>query len=82
MLGEHVLEEDKKGQYGLKPLTRANFPEFAAYADVLQEALAKEEGDSQLENIRKQLKKTLAEATAHAAAAKEIAVEAKEALKK
>ena len=53
MLGEHALEEDKKGQYGLKELTRVNFPEYAAYADVLHEMLEKIEGDSQLENIRK-----------------------------
>ena len=53
MLGEHVLEEDKKGQYGLKELTRRFFPEFAAYADTLHEMLEQQEGDSQLANIRK-----------------------------
>ena len=53
MLGEHALEEDKKGQYGLKELTRVNFPEYAGYADVLHELLEKLEGDSQLDNIRK-----------------------------
>lgn len=53
MTGEHVLEEDKKGQYGLKPLTRTFFPDFASYADALQEILTKEEGDSQLHNLRK-----------------------------
>lgn len=53
MTGEHLLDEDKKGQYGLKPLTRTNFPEFAAYADALQELLANAEGDSQLDSIRK-----------------------------
>jgi len=56
MLGEHALEEDKRGQYGLKPLTRVFFPEFAEYADKLHELLAKEQGDSQLDNIRKQQK--------------------------
>jgi len=60
MTGEHVLEEDKKGQYGLKPLTRKNFPDFASYADALQEILTKEEGDSQLHNLRKALKATVA----------------------
>jgi len=59
MLAEHALEEDKKGQYGLKEMTRVNFPEFAGYADVLHAMLEKEEGDSQLENIRKS-KKTAA----------------------
>lgn len=56
MTGEHALEEDKKGQYGLKPMTRVFFPEFAGYADTLQEMLAKQEGDSQLDNIRKKQK--------------------------
>jgi len=56
MLGEHCLEEDKRGQYGLKPLTRVFFPEFTEYADKLHELLAKEEGDSQLDNIRKKHK--------------------------
>lgn len=55
MTGEHSLEEDKKGQYGLKPLTRTYFPDFASYADTLQEILTKEEGDSQLENLHKAL---------------------------
>jgi len=56
MTGEHSLEEDKKGQYGLKPLTRSNFPDFATYADALHEILTKEEGDSQLHNLRKAIK--------------------------
>lgn len=59
MTGEHVLEEDKKGQYGLKPLTRTFFPDFASYADALHEILTKEEGDSQLHNLRKALKATV-----------------------
>lgn len=59
MTGEHALEEDKKGQYGLKPLTRKNFPDFASYADALHEILEKEEGDSQLHNLRKALKATV-----------------------
>jgi DNA polymerase I-like protein with 3'-5' exonuclease and polymerase domains/uracil-DNA glycosylase len=59
MTGEHVLEEDKKGQYGLKPLTRTFFPDFASYADALHEILTKEEGDSQLHNLRKALKSTV-----------------------
>lgn len=58
MLAEHALEEDKKGLYGLKELCRVFFPEFAGYADYLHEMQEKEEGDSQLENIRKARKKT------------------------
>jgi DNA polymerase I-like protein with 3'-5' exonuclease and polymerase domains/uracil-DNA glycosylase len=53
MLGEHALEEDKKGQYGLKELTKRFFPQFAGYADYLHELLEKLEGDSQLDNLRK-----------------------------
>ena len=53
MLGEHVLEEDKRGLYGLKPLTRTYFPDFATYADDLHEKLEAAEGASQLENLRK-----------------------------
>lgn len=53
MLMEHCLEEDKRGQYGLKPLTRLHFPEFAAYADELHDIQTRQEGEGQLENIRK-----------------------------
>ena len=60
MLAEHAIEEDKKGQYSLKPLTRVFFPEFTEYADELHTILAHEQGDSQLENLRKQ-QKTAAE---------------------
>lgn len=59
MLAEHLIEEDKKGFYGLKPLTRTFFPSFAAYADTLQEILGKQEGDSQLENLHKALHATV-----------------------
>lgn len=57
MLGEHLNEEDKKGLYGLKEITRSEFPGFAHYADVLHAMLTKEEGDTQLDNIRKKRKK-------------------------
>lgn len=67
MLMEHCLEEDKRGQYGLKPLTRLHFPEFAAYADELHDIQTKQEGDGQLENIRKA--QELAELEAKAAKA-------------
>lgn len=53
MLAEHAIEEDKKGQYGLKQLTRVFAPEFAAYADELHVQHAREEGENQLDNIRK-----------------------------
>ena len=40
MLGEHLIEEDKKGFYGLKHITRLRLPEFAAYEDELKEIYA------------------------------------------
>lgn len=53
MLAEHGLEEDKKGQYGLKQLTRALAPDFAAYADELHDQQEKLEGGNQLDNVRR-----------------------------
>ena len=72
LLAEHMLEEDKKGLYGLKPLTRRFFPEFAEYADVLHELLEKQEGDSQLDNVRKTQKERDQEAAELTAAAFEV----------
>jgi DNA polymerase I-like protein with 3'-5' exonuclease and polymerase domains len=56
MLFEHVLEEDKKGQYNLKYLTKQNHPEYSGYEDKLREILEKEEGDDQNKSIEKQTK--------------------------
>lgn len=53
MLAEHALEEDKKGQYRLKFLTKQFLPEYAGYEDQLQEHLQVEEGDNQLDNVHK-----------------------------
>lgn len=39
MLGEHWLDEDKKGLYGLKKLTPMYAPELAGYDDELQKVL-------------------------------------------
>jgi len=33
MCGEHLLEEDKRGEYGLKSLTRTRLPRYAGYDD-------------------------------------------------
>lgn len=41
LLAEHVLEEDKKGQYGLKFLVKQFFPELAGYEDKLHDLLEK-----------------------------------------
>ncbi len=53
MLAEHGLEEDKKGQYNLKYLTKQYLPEYAGYEDQLHEFLVKNEGEKQLDNVRK-----------------------------
>jgi uracil-DNA glycosylase family 4 len=37
MCGEHLIEEDKKGQYGLKVLTRTRLPKYAGYDDKVDE---------------------------------------------
>lgn len=74
MMGEHLLEEDKKGQYGLKLITKIVAPQFADYADAVQEAMDKQDGSSQLDDIRKRRKKTEAE--------KQAALEAKKVSKK
>jgi len=39
MLGEHYLDEDKKGMYGLKKLTGIYAPGYVGYDDELQEIL-------------------------------------------
>lgn len=40
MLAEHVLEEDKSGEYSLKDITRDRYPEYANYEEELQTKLA------------------------------------------
>lgn len=35
MIGEHLLEEDKRGFYGLKSLTKTHFPPYSGYEDEL-----------------------------------------------
>jgi DNA polymerase I-like protein with 3'-5' exonuclease and polymerase domains len=40
-LAEHALEEDKKGQYNLKYLTKQDLPHLAGYEDKLHDALEK-----------------------------------------
>lgn len=39
MLMEHLLEEDKKGEYSLKDITKDRFPSLGRYEGELQEAL-------------------------------------------
>tara|TARA_Y100000034_G_scaffold43105_1_gene52662 strand:- start:13788 stop:16433 length:2646 start_codon:yes stop_codon:yes gene_type:complete len=38
LMGEHMLDEDKKGFYGLKEVVNEYAPEYAGYEDALQEA--------------------------------------------
>ena len=57
MYGEHLLEEDKKGEYGLKKLTTRFVPEFAGYEDRLKEALEQAQGDTQVLTIKKAAKR-------------------------
>ena len=48
MLGEHYIDEDKKGHYGLKQLTPIYCPDYEGYDDALHEILRgdeKEDGD-------------------------------------
>ena len=40
LLGEHLLEEAKPEEYGLKPLVKRFFPQYAGYEDQLQAKLA------------------------------------------
>jgi uracil-DNA glycosylase family 4 len=51
LLGEHLLEEEKKGAYGLKALTAGWLPEYCGYEDKLHDLLEAQEATSQLETI-------------------------------
>lgn len=53
MLSEHILEEDKKGQYSLKYLVKHFLPAYSGYEDKLKDILDKEEGEDQTVSIRK-----------------------------
>lgn len=58
MLGEHLLREDQSGAYSLKILGRSFFPEFANYADHVQELAEKltveeEEVQTSVKGVRK-----------------------------
>ena len=55
MLAEHALEEDKKGQYGLKYLVRQFLPQYSGYEDQLHNILVKSEGEDQRQSIKQAL---------------------------
>lgn len=44
LLGEHLLDEDKKGNYGLKALTAVWIPHFCGYEDKLHDILEASDG--------------------------------------
>lgn len=44
LLGEHLLDEDKKGNYGLKALTAGWLPDYCGYEDKLYDILNAEGG--------------------------------------
>lgn len=44
LLGEHLLDEDKKGNYGLKALTAVWLPRFCGYEDKLFDILEAQDG--------------------------------------
>lgn len=48
-LGEHYLDEDKKGYYGLKKLTPNYIPAYTGYEDELHETLRAEEEKAEAE---------------------------------
>lgn len=54
LLAEHILEEDKKGQYSLKFLVKQFFPEMSGYEDKLHDFLEKHD-DSFTEKEKKKI---------------------------
>jgi uracil-DNA glycosylase family 4 len=55
LLGEHLLDEDKKGNYGLKALTAGWLPQYCGYEDKLYDLLTAEEGVSEAEEMAKEI---------------------------
>ena len=62
LLGEHFIDEDKKGLYGLKKLTAVYAPNYTGYDDELQELLRANDGDDP--NLLVFTTKQIAETTA------------------
>lgn len=55
MLAEHLLDEDKKGNYGLKALTAGFLPQYCGYEDHLYDLLTTEEGVSKIDELDKKI---------------------------
>lgn len=53
MCGEHLLEEDKKGAYGLKSLTKSFLPRYAGYEDKVSEYRAAHGGSNRAEEAKR-----------------------------
>ena len=53
MGAEHLLEEDKKGAYGLKSLTRSRFPLYAGYEDKVTELREAHGGKTRAEEAKR-----------------------------
>lgn len=54
MLGEHLLEEDKKGYYSLKHVTKAMLPKYAGYEDQLHDILNLLEAPTLLQQLEQE----------------------------
>lgn len=59
MCGEHLIEEDKKGQYGLKVLTRTRLPKYAGYDDKVDEIRQEHGGLGRVEEAKRYRKAQL-----------------------
>ena len=55
LLGEHLLDEDKKGSYGLKALTAGWLPQYCGYEDRLHDLLSTQNTGTDLSAIDKEL---------------------------
>lgn len=55
LLGEHLLDEDKKGNYGLKVLTANHIPQYGGYEDKLYDLLEENEVVSKADEAGKEL---------------------------
>jgi len=52
MIGEHLLEEDKKGYYSLKDVTKLMLPKYAGYEDQLHDILNMLEAPTQVQQLK------------------------------
>ena len=55
LLGEHLLDEDKKGNYGLKALTAGWLPKYCGYEDHLHDLLTGQENTLASEAVTKEI---------------------------